>query len=183
MAARDTVFSMGHGLAARVRPLRQASASAGNCREHFAELRKPARLRNSPQIFPRAPPAMPPAAATAHPPRSRFVESLRSAWPSARNRAAKDKPSLATKFRRPPDRGPAADSRSQISTTLSANSLGLRVPGGKCRANSAPHSWTATTKPSAGRPALIAATIAATAPAHTSGATLALIALSATISA
>jgi hypothetical protein len=83
---RDTVFSMGHsshhGLAARVRPLRQASASSGNCREPFAELRTPAHLRNSPQIFPLAPPAMPPAAATAHPPRSRFVESLPSAGKS-----------------------------------------------------------------------------------------------------
>jgi hypothetical protein len=99
-------YSSHHGLAARVRLLRQASASFGNCRDHFAELRKPARLRNSPQIFPLAPPVMPPAAATAHPPR--FVQSLPSAWqeapsagpiPSARNRAAKDKPSLAAKLR------------------------------------------------------------------------------------
>src|SRR5262249_9880696 len=71
----------------------------------------------------------------------------------------------------------------QISTTLFGNSSGFSAPGGKCRASCSPHNSTAATKPSPGRPSLIAEIIAATALDHTSGVTLALIPLSATISA
>jgi multidrug efflux pump subunit AcrA (membrane-fusion protein) len=71
----------------------------------------------------------------------------------------------------------------QISTTLFGNSSRFNAPGGKCRASSAPHNSTAATKPSPGRPSLIAEIIAAMAFDHASGCTLALIALSATISA
>src|SRR5262249_45447887 len=71
----------------------------------------------------------------------------------------------------------------QISTPLFGNSSGFSAPGGKYRASCSPHNSTAATKPSPGRPSLIAEIIAATALDHTSGVTLALIPLSATISA
>src|SRR5499433_3149440 len=51
----------------------------------------------------------------------------------------------------------------QISTTLFGNSSGFSAPGGKCRASCSPHNSTAATKPSPGRPSLIAEIMAATA--------------------
>src|SRR5262245_61575570 len=70
----------------------------------------------------------------------------------------------------------------QLSHALFGNSPVFSAPGGKCRASSPPHRSSAVTKPSPGRPCLIAEIMTAIALHHASVRTLALIPLSVMIS-